>query len=260
MCSFSHDHRSFAPGIKFIALAVSLLTAAGESAAQDWPPGNVELPVLRWRPVQHVVQSCAELAGFRWAMPATISRRAYLGDVEAQPAAKVIDELCKQTGLRAEKLNGVLVIHEPNPRLQELIDRAGGKDQRAALVAIAELGWSRDARAWPALARLHVSQDPALALAAAQALRRLDGEKTLDARLHGLSADDPEFRDIEQPLAPWRAPLGLAFPGCIDAKEITRLAASPMYRCAKRRRGWQRFRETWASLSQKNWRAMRVPW
>lgn len=209
-----------------LVLTAALFGAAGSAAAQDWPSGNVELPVLRWRPVRHVVQSCAEQAGFRWAMPATINRRAYLGDVAAQPATKIIGDLCMQTGLRAEKLNGVLVIHEPNQRLQELTDRASGKDQRAALIAVAELGWSRDARAWPVLAKLAVSQDPARALAAAQALRRLDGEKSLDARLHGLSADDPEFRDIEQPLAPWQAPLGLAFPGCIDAKEIEQAAAS----------------------------------
>src|SRR5262249_29969378 len=119
-----------------------------------------------------------------------------------------------------------LVIHEPNPRSKELIELAGGGDRRAALVAIAELGWSRDERAWPALAKFAIHQDPALALAAAQALRRLDGEKTLDARLHGLSADDPEFRDIDQPLAPWQAPLGLAFPGCVEGKDIERLAAS----------------------------------
>ena len=208
-------------------LAVSLLLAASEHVgAQEWPPGTVDLPVLRWRAVRQVVQDCAEQTGFRWAMPTTISRRVYLGDVGAAPAAKVIQDLSKQSGLQAAKLNGVLVIHEPSVRLKELTVNAGNKDRRTALAAIVELGWLRDARAWPVLAKIAVSDDVGLALAAAQALRRLDGEKALDARLYGISAEDPEFRDIDQPLAPWQAPLGLAFPGCVDGKDIERLATS----------------------------------
>lgn len=159
-------------------------------------------------------------------MPATISRRVYLGDSGAQPAAKVIEDVCKQSGLQAEKLHGVLVIHEPSARLQELVATASNTDRRMALAAIVALGWLRDVRAWPALAKIAAGEDVVLALAAAQALRRLDGEKALDARLHGISADDPEFRDIDEPLVPWQAPLGLAFPGCVDDKDVARLSAS----------------------------------
>jgi len=84
---------------------------------------NVDLPVLRWRAVRQVVQDCAEQTGFRWAMPATISRRVYLGDLGTASAAKVIQDLCKQSSLQAEKVNGILVIHEPSARLKELTDK-----------------------------------------------------------------------------------------------------------------------------------------
>lgn len=194
--------------------------------AQDSITRNVDLSVLRWRAVRQVVQSCAEQAGFRWAMPATISRRAYLGGGKPQPVADVIQELCKQTGLQAEKINGVLVIHEPSARLKDLAHKATERDRRTVLAAIAELGWLRDARAWPKLAEIAVGDDVELALAAAQALRRLDGEKVLDWRLHGVSADDPEFPDIDQPVAPWQAPLGLAFPETVSLKDVERLAGS----------------------------------
>jgi HEAT repeat protein len=190
------------------------------AAAQDWPTGDVSLPVVRWRSVHHVAHAAAEQAGFRWAAPATISRRAYLGAAKPMPAADVIRDLCKQTELKAENVNGVLVLHEPSDRLKELTGRP--KD----LAAIVELGWLRDARAWPALARIAVGESDELALAAAQALRRLDGEKPLDWRLHGVSADDPEFREIEEPVAPWQAPLGLAFPGCVTARQVEKLAES----------------------------------
>src|SRR5262249_16571250 len=59
-----------------------------------------------------------------------------------------------------------------------------------------------------------------------QALRRLEGEKPLDWRLHGVSADDPEFREIEDRIAPWQVPLGLAFPDCVTRSQVAKLADS----------------------------------
>src|SRR5262249_54077010 len=141
------------------------------AAAQDWPEGDVDLPVVRWRSVHQIANASAEQAGFRWAMPAPISRRAYLGGEKPKPAAEVIRDLCKQTDLKAEKRNGILVLHEPTDRLKQLLGRS------KELSAIVELGWLRDARAWPELARLAVGENEELALAAAQALRRLEGEK-----------------------------------------------------------------------------------
>src|SRR5262245_54643793 len=97
-------------------VSILLLACPLTAAAQDWPEGDVDLPVVRWRSVHQIANASAEQAGFRWAIPATISRRAYLGAEKPKPAAEVIRDLCTQTGLKAEKLNGVLVIHEPSER------------------------------------------------------------------------------------------------------------------------------------------------
>lgn len=72
-----------------------------------------------------------------------------------------------------------------------------------------------------------MGDDLAEALAAAQALRRLDGEKSLDWRLFGVSDSDPELPSMSQPIAPWQAPMGLAFPDCVPGRKVAALAGSP---------------------------------
>src|SRR5262245_2086490 len=140
----------------------SIVLFISPAPAQEGPVGEMTLTPARWRAVRQVLQSGANQAGYRWAMPATISRRSFQGaaDTKSSPVKDVVRELCKQTGLTAEMLNGILVVHEPNPtRLKECATQAGSKDRRVALSAICELGWLRDVRAFPALARIAVGDD-----------------------------------------------------------------------------------------------------
>jgi hypothetical protein len=140
----------------------------------------------------------------------------------------VLNDLAKQTGLTVETLNGVVVVHVPKDvKCKKLVALLSGKDARQARQAICELGWLSDARAWPELARVAVETDVERALAAAQALRRLEGEKALDWRLFGVSQEDAEFVAMAEPVAPWQVPLGAAFPDSVPVASIEKLAASP---------------------------------
>lgn len=205
----------------------SLLVVQSASFAADLPADKVKLQPLRWRAVRQIVQPAAEQAGFRWAMPATVSRKAYVGNNDGSPlpAAELLQALAKQTGLSAEVIGTVVVVHLAEPaKLKESLAAFGGQDRKAALAAISELGWSRDARAWPELAKIATGSDIERSLAAAQALRRLDGEKSLDWRLHGVSADDPEFVPMEEAVQPWQVPLGVAFPMTVSIEAVEKLA------------------------------------
>jgi hypothetical protein len=169
--------------------AVLLLLGAGVA-----PRDEVSLRPARWRSTRQVLQKAAGQAEFRWAMPDGISRRAFVGE---KPLAldALLDELCKQTGLTRETIDGVVVLHLPGARATH-----------------------QDAREWPELAKAVVGGD----LAAAQGLRRLEGEKALDWRLHGVSDTDPELDDP----APWQAPLGLAFAGSVPIESVEQLSGS----------------------------------
>lgn len=184
-----------------VRIAAAILAAAALAAPAR--EGEVRLRPARWRSTRQVLQKAAEQAGFRWAMPATISRRAFTGTNEekALTLEALLEDLCRQTGLARETLNGIAVLHLPG-----------------------KLG--QDARAWPGLAKAAAGEDPAAALAAAQALRRLEGEKALDWRLHGVSDADPELDDLSKPVAPWQAPLGLAFPDAVPVESVERLSGS----------------------------------
>jgi HEAT repeat protein len=191
------------------------------------PPSDPETsPAARWRSVRHAVQKAAEKTGVPWAMPATIQRRVFLEIPEA-PGADVYARIAKEAGLTCETMEGIRLFHRPDDaELDRLSKAANGSDKRARLSAIARLGWSRDARAWPVLAKLAVDEDVEPALAAAQALRRLEGEKGLDWRLFGVSHEDPEYHPITQPVVPWQVPLGRAFSGRVPAEAVERLADS----------------------------------
>jgi HEAT repeat protein len=209
--------------------ACVLLTAAPVLAA-DLPREEVRLRPARWRASRQVLQMSAEQAGFRWTMPATLSRRAFVGpaDGKAVSADELLRDLAKQTALTVEVRHGVVLLHLPNEgRRKELSALLERGERRARLTALSELGWSGDADAFPILARLAVGDDVELALAAAQALRRLDGEKALDWRLHGVSAEDPEFYPMTEAAPPWQTPLGSVFPNCVPEAAVLRSASSP---------------------------------
>jgi hypothetical protein len=213
----------------FLSFSCLLLIVAIASPAEPLPAGNVQLQPARWRTVRQVIQACAEQTDFRWAMPETISRRAWTGTSAKKdlPAAEVLRDLCMQTGLTAERINNILVFHVPQEmKRKELTAQLAGPDARAARQSICELGWMRDARAWPILAQAVAGADLERALAAAHALRRLEGDKALDWRLHGVTNEDPDFIPMTEPVASWQVPLGSAFPEAIAFDAIERLAAS----------------------------------
>lgn len=186
--------------------------------------GEVKLPTPGWRPVRQALQIAAEQAGLRWAMPATINRRVFIGSSEgsSQPVAEFLKEVAQKAGLTHERFPGLVVLHAGKDDLRKAwVGKLAGTGRSEKLAALHELGWLQDLRAWPELARVVCGSDVELALAAAQAMRRLDGEKALDWRLFGESDFEPTS------IRPWQAPLGLAFPEACVFEEAERLAGSP---------------------------------
>jgi hypothetical protein len=206
-----------------------MLLSAACARAQLLPQDTVQPQTPRWRAVRHVIQKCAEQTGFRWAMPDTISRRAWTGSADKKelPAADVLRDLCKQTGLTVESIDGILVFHHPKEaKRKELIAQLSSKDGRQCRQALSELAWLSDARAWPELAKVAAGADPERALAAAHALRRLEGERALDWRLFGISNEAPEFIPMTEPVPAWQMPLGAGFADAVSFEAIDKLAGS----------------------------------
>src|SRR5262245_36905062 len=107
-----------------------ILATAGAARAQELP-GQVELKPARWRAVRQIMQTASDQTGFRWAMPATISRRAFVGADKPIAASLLLQDTCKQTGLTLESIGGVQVIHAPrNEERQLLIAQLGDSDRR----------------------------------------------------------------------------------------------------------------------------------
>lgn len=210
----------------FLSSLVAVLLCAATAPAQLIP----ETPAPpRWRAVRQVVEQRAEQDGFRWAMPDTLSRRIWTdaAKMSEQSTAEVLKDLSKQSGLTVEILNGIRVVHTPKEaRRKELAARLASKDARECRQALVELAWLGDALVWPDLAKVAASGDPERALAAAQALRRLEGERPLDWRLFGISHEDPEFIPMSQPVPAWQVPLGCAFPDAVSLEAIEKLAVS----------------------------------
>jgi len=205
-----------------------VVVVAGSVWAGDLPEGEVTL-TRRWRTVRQVVQRTAEQVKVRWAMPATISRRAFLGSRNDRPtpAKALLGDLARQTHLTCEVMNDVLVVHAPqDDRRTILIARLKGSNVTRKLEALCELGWLGDAQAWPALAAVAVGDEIAAALGAAQALRRLDGEEPLDWRVAGVSWSDPEFGTMADPAPAWQMPIGRAFPDGVPFERVEQLATS----------------------------------
>src|SRR5262245_55156983 len=88
--------------------SLTALLLVAPTYADSLPAGNVPLQPARWRPVRQVVQKCADQSHFRWAMPDTISRRAWTGSLDKKelPIAAVLTDICKQTGLPGDTRKG----------------------------------------------------------------------------------------------------------------------------------------------------------
>ncbi|HJZ58086.1 MAG TPA: HEAT repeat domain-containing protein, partial [Gemmataceae bacterium] len=106
-----------------------------------------------------------------WAVPEMLSGRAWVGGELS--TKDILDLACKQWGLSWTEANRIVVVHRADDGnlARWTAQLAGGGP--GATAAAWELGWSRDARALPPLAEALASQDPAVALAAAQAIETL---------------------------------------------------------------------------------------
>jgi len=192
--------RHTAPWILALALA--------GSAGADELSAPVSLDD-RWWSEHELGWRLAEATGLRWAIVDGISGRGRVGG-DPLPASDCAGAFEKQTGIRAELIGGILVLHRPDePRRRELearLSAGGGEAVRAAWL----LGWLKDARAWPALAKAAAGKDIALALSAAHALRRLDGEENLDLRRWVVGS---AFYETAPDGGLWQVPLGACFKG-----------------------------------------------
>jgi hypothetical protein len=123
-----------------------------------------------WYSPHEFLPALARRDGIHWVMPETLSGRAWVGG--DTPRMAMLDDACKQWGLNWTEANGIIVVHREHPSLKEWTSALAKGETVAAWV----LGWSRDARAISPLADALANTDPAVALAAAQALelRRAD--------------------------------------------------------------------------------------
>jgi hypothetical protein len=162
---------------------VLLLMASPVLAAQ--PKRDVAIEKAWYTPIE-LLTLLAERDGVRWTLPETLAGRALVGG-ETTTSNGLLDSACKQWGLAWTTNNDVVVVHRTNDeRLKKLVQEMAG----GATAAAWELGWLRDARALPYLADALNSTDPAMALAAAQAIEVLDTMVPLgrDERVDALPA------------------------------------------------------------------------
>jgi hypothetical protein len=150
-----------------------------------------------WYSPHDLLPLLAARDGIRWAVPQTLAGRAWVGgDISCKTA---LDDACKQWDLAWTEANGVIVVHRTEDR--KLRQWRAGLDGLAEPALCAwELGWLRDARAVPVLAEALASKEPAVALAAAQAIEVL-------------LTDIPLGREERvDPVLPGRVSLAAAFP------------------------------------------------
>ncbi len=152
-----------------------------------------------WYTPHQLLPLLAERDGLRWAMPETLAGLALVGG-EGVSAKAALDEACKGWGLSWEVVNNILVIHTPDDAKLKQWSAALDGGGPTAVDPAWELGWQADARALPALSKALASKDPAVALAAAQAISVLDRCIPL-GRTHR----------VDPPLA-GRVPLSSAYP------------------------------------------------
>src|SRR5262249_18714180 len=133
-----------------------------------------------------------------------------------------LDESCKQWGLAWTEANGVLVVHRAEDAKLRQLSAALRGDAKDAVAAAWGLGWLRDGRALPLLAETLAGKDPAVALAAAQAIDTL-------------LTDIPLGRDerVDPPL-PGRVSLAAAFPAKVDLLPLLDCPYPPLRAAALR--------------------------
>ncbi len=205
---------------------VLLLAALASSPATSDPANNLERQVSmetrRWNPHEFAWR-LAELIELRWAITDGISGRGQVGG-EDTPAGDIARNFEQATGIRVEAIGGVLVAHRPSDARRDLeaqLADGGGQAVRAAWL----LGHLKDARAWPALTRAAAGEDTAVALSAAHALRRLDGEENFDIRRWVVSnafygEGSPRNAGLTQ------VPLGACFENAVTAEQLEAMAES----------------------------------
>lgn len=212
----------------FVALTVCLFPLLAEPARAADLSAVVSLENRSWG--EHELGwRLGESVGLRWAIVDGISGRGRLGG-EQGTAAVLAEDFEKQTGIRTEIIGGIVVLHRPNEAKRKALEAKLSVGGAEAAEAAWLLGWLKDAHAWPALARAATAKDPAVALAAAQALRRLDGEEHFDIRrwlipyytIH--RKENSNTAEIDQGL--WQAPLGMCVPDAVTAAELETLARS----------------------------------
>jgi RNA polymerase sigma factor (sigma-70 family) len=209
---------------------VAVKLAAGEPARVEVKPaGQVSLDT-RWWCEHEFVWRLAEAAGLRWAITDGISSRGRAGG-ENVPAAAVAEEFEKATGIKCEVLGGVLVAHRPNDAKRKELEAKLAAAPDEAVRAAWLLGYLKDANAWPALARAACGKDAAVALSAAHALRRLDGEENFNIRRWMPNREKiygGEWYDqgvVDAGLS--QVPLGACFKDPVTAADLEALAKSP---------------------------------
>jgi HEAT repeat protein len=173
---------------RFAALLAAVLAVPEKAAPLD----------TMWYSPQELLPALATRDGIRWALPETLAGRAWVGgDVSCKAA---LDDACKQWKMSWTEANGIVVVHRGDDAALKSWTTTLAARGPAAAEAAWELGWLRDARAVPVLAEALADKDPAVALAAAQALDTL-------------LTDIPLGRDERvDPMLPGRVSLAAAFP------------------------------------------------
>ncbi|GEM_PF-3218567 len=205
-------------------LVCALLLAAGGVPAGE---GSLAAPVsleTRWWNEHEFAWRLAEAAGLRWAIVDGISGRARAGG-ENVPASKPAADFEKGTGIRVELIGGVLVAHRPDEAKRKELEARLAAGEEEAVRAAWLLGHLKDARAWSALAKAAAGKDVAVALSAAHALRRLDGEENFDIH-RWVVADTLYAKDSPRDAGLSQLPMGACFGDPVPAPAIESLAVS----------------------------------
>jgi HEAT repeat protein len=171
-------------------------------AALPVPAKDAAILEKKWHSPHELLAVLAARDGIRWALPETLSGRAWVGGAISCKAA--LDEACRQWRLSWTEVNGIVVVYRADEeKLKDWTNALRG-DGGDGVTPSWELGWLRDPRALPILAEALAGKDARTALAAAQAIETL-------------LTDIPLGREerVDPPL-PGRMSLAAAFPPKVD--------------------------------------------